>query len=233
MFGMQAQKGEIDGEDSLVKILFLSAIIVLADQVTKLLVKGILIPSIGIDWKGVPLGSSRPIWGDAVRLTYIENPGMAFGIDLGGKLFFSLFSIFASIAIIVYLYKMRHEILAFRISLAFILGGAIGNLIDRVFYGVIFDEGALFYGKVVDFIDCDFFNIDVLGYHMSRWPVFNIADASVTCGVVLLLLVHRRVVEEPVTNRVSTATPSLDVTGPQTSLSDETNHSPDSQSLKP
>jgi signal peptidase II len=175
-----------------VRILFLSTFIVLADQLSKLAVKGISIPFLGISVQGLQLGSSRPILGDFLRLTYIENPGMAFGIDIGGKLFFSLFSILASAAILVYLYKARHESLPFRISLALILGGAVGNLIDRVFYGVLFNDGDLFYGRVVDFIDADFFNVNLFGYHLSRWPVFNVADAAVTCGVLLMLFAHRR-----------------------------------------
>lgn len=172
------------------RILFVSFFIVLSDQIAKLLVKGFSITPLGIHWEG--LHTSRPIIGDLLRLTYIENPGMAFGIDIGGKLFFSVFSVVASIGILLYLYKARNENIAFRISLAMILGGAVGNLIDRVFYGVLFNEAPLFYGKVVDFIDADFFNINILGYQLSRWPVFNIADASVTCGVILMLLSHRR-----------------------------------------
>lgn len=174
------------------KILFLSFFIVISDQITKLLVKGISIPSLGIAIEGWQLGSSRSVIGDVVRWTFVENPGMAFGIDVGGKPFFSVFSIFASIGIMLYLYMARNEHLAFRIALSLILGGAIGNLIDRVFYGVIFNEAPLFYGKVVDFIDVDFFNINIFGYHMSRWPVFNIADASVTCGVLLMLFARPR-----------------------------------------
>src|SRR5208283_62256 len=145
---------------------------------------------------GLLLGSSHSVIGDFLRITYIENPGMAFGIDIGGKLFFSLFSIVASIGILLYLYKARNENFLFRVSLALILGGAVGNLIDRVFYGVLFNDGGLFYGKVVDFIDADFFNVNLFGYHLTRWPVFNIADASVTCGVILMLFAHRRKVEE-------------------------------------
>jgi signal peptidase II len=170
--------------------------IVVVDQITKFMVKGIGIPWLGINIPGVPLGSSRPVFGDLLRITYIENPGMAFGIDIGGKLFFSFFSIVASVGILIYLYRSRNEHLAFRVSLAMILGGAVGNLIDRVFYGVLFDEGPLFYGKVVDFLDADFFNISILGYHMSRWPVFNVADASVTCGVILMLFAHRKSLKE-------------------------------------
>jgi signal peptidase II len=175
-----------------VRILLVSLFIVLADQAAKLAVKGLSIPSLGIEVRGMGLGASKPIIGDFLKLTYIENPGMAFGIDLGGKTFFSIFSIVASIGILYYLYKARAERLPQRFALAMILGGAIGNLIDRVFYGFIFDGGNLFSGRVVDFIDVDFFDINLLGYRLSRWPVFNIADASVTIGVLLLVLFYRK-----------------------------------------
>ncbi len=182
------------------RILYLSLFIVVSDQLSKLMVKGIGLPALGIEIRGLPLGTSRPIFGDFVRLTYIENPGMAFGIDIGGKLFFSLFSILASIGILIYLYRSRNEHVAFRIALALILGGAVGNLIDRVFYGVLFQEAPLFYGKVVDFIDADFFNVNLFGYQLSRWPVFNIADASVTCGVIFMLFAHKKTV--PASDRI-------------------------------
>jgi signal peptidase II len=174
------------------RVVIFSALIVIADQAAKLAVKGFDFPLLGIRAEGVPYGASFPVLGDFLRLTYIENPGMAFGIDVGGKLFFSLFSVLASAGILWYLYRAKDEPLAFRLSLALILGGAVGNLIDRVFYGVIFGEAALFYGRVVDFIDVDFFNVSVFGYTLHRWPVFNIADASVTCGVLLMLVSHRR-----------------------------------------
>lgn len=173
------------------RVLIFSALIVVVDQVTKLMVRGVSIPAFGIHVDGMHYGFSRPLIGNAVRLTYIENPGMAFGIDVGGKLFFSIFSLVASIAIVVYLYRARHDAVGFRFSLAMILGGAVGNLIDRVFYGVIWGDGRFFYGRVVDFIDVDFFNFSVFGHQFSRWPVFNIADAAVTIGVILLLFFHR------------------------------------------
>lgn len=173
------------------RVLILSIIIVLGDQIAKLIIKGVSIPTLGISLPGIPYGSSRPLIGNFLRLTYIENPGMAFGIDIGGKLFFSLFSIVASVAIIAYLYHARRESLGFRLSLAMILGGALGNLIDRVFYGVLYGGAPLFYGRVVDFLDMDFFNVNVFGYQLSRFPVFNVADAAVTLGVILLLFFHR------------------------------------------
>ncbi|MBI4428664.1 MAG: signal peptidase II [Ignavibacteriales bacterium] len=189
------------------RVLYVTGIIVLLDQITKLLVKGFTLSFLDFYHPGMQLGASIPILGDFLRLTFIENPGMAFGIDIGGRLFLTVFSIIASVGILFYLYRIREETLAVRVPLAMILGGAIGNLIDRVFYGVIFGEGSLFYGKVVDFFDVDFFNIDFVGFHISRWPVFNVADASVSLGVLVLLMFHRKFtsVEEP---RVSLAASS-------------------------
>ncbi|MFA6457371.1 MAG: signal peptidase II [Bacteroidota bacterium] len=179
------------------RVLFLTAFIVIADQITKFLVKGIEIPALGFSLKGMQLGSSIQVIGDFLRITFIENPGMAFGIEVvDGKLFLTLFSIAASLGILLYLYVMRTEKILFRISLALILGGAIGNLIDRTFYGLIYGESELFHGKVVDFIDFDFFNIDVWGFYLTRFWVFNIADASVSIGVLMMLIFHRSFVDQ-------------------------------------
>ncbi len=186
-----------EGIDVTVRVLFLTAFIVIADQLSKFMIKGLEVPSLGISLKGMQLGTSIPVIGDFLRVTFIENPGMAFGIEVvDGKLFLTLFSIIASIGILAYLYVMRTEKLLFRISLALILGGAIGNLIDRTFYGVIYGESALFHGKVVDFIDVDFFNIDLWGFALQRFWVFNIADASVSIGVLMMLLFHRSFVDQ-------------------------------------
>lgn len=186
-----------EGNDVIVRVLFVTLFIVIADQLTKFMIKGIDIPMLGISFQGMPLGNSIPVLGDFLRITFIENPGMAFGIEVvDGKIFLTLFSILASVGILLYLYMMRNEKMLFRLSLALILGGAVGNLIDRVFYGVIYGESTLFHGKVVDFIDVDFFNIDFLGFQLSRFWVFNIADASVSIGVVMMLLFHRSFVDQ-------------------------------------
>jgi len=175
------------------KALYLSLTIVIVDQITKLLLKGV--PFLNINgFRG-----SKPILGDFLRMTYVENPGMAFGYDPGGyfKLAISLFSLFASIGLIYYLYTVRKSNLSLRISLAFILGGAVGNLIDRTFYGIFYGYQSLFYGFVVDFIDVDFFKISFLGHNYDRFPVFNIADAAVTIGVLLLLIFYKKNQEMP------------------------------------
>jgi signal peptidase II len=200
------------------RVVYVTGLVVLLDQVAKLYIKGFEIPFLHLYHAGIPLGASYSIFGDYLRITFIENPGMAFGIDVGGKLFLTIFSIVASIGIFLYLYKIRGEALVIRFALALILGGAMGNLIDRVFYGVVFGESSLFYGKVVDFIDVDFFNLDFLGVHLSRFPVFNLADSAVSIGVVMLLVFHRRFTEsETGAATLPTSAPALDTPGEPTS----------------
>lgn len=176
------------------KALYLSFAVVVIDQVTKLMVKGFSIPFLNINYEGMYLGQMIPVFGDFFRFTFVENPGMAFGYDPGSsfKLIISVFSLVASIGLIFYLYVIRDKSWSLKIAIALILGGAIGNLIDRTFYGVFFDYSPLFYGKVVDFFDVDFFDFTLFGRSYDRWPVFNIADAAVTIGVLILLLFYKK-----------------------------------------
>ena len=175
------------------KVLNLSFIVVIVDQITKLMVKGISIPFLNINFEGMEYGSSIAVIGDIFKFTFVENPGMAFGINVGGyaKLLLSLFSLIASIAIVVYIYKTREQKLLFRLSLALILGGAVGNLIDRFFYGMIFDYAPLFYGRVVDFLHFNALGFTIFGKTFDSFPIFNVADSAVTIGVFILLIFHK------------------------------------------
>ncbi|TKJ40471.1 signal peptidase II [candidate division LCP-89 bacterium B3_LCP] len=106
------------------------------------------------------------------KLTYVQNSGIAFGLKPGSPLSLIIFSSLASIVILyILLTSHKNHSLAkpktVRISLALILGGAIGNLIDRIHSG-----------RVTDFLDFDFPD-----FIMTRWPIFNIADSAVTVGV--------------------------------------------------
>lgn len=182
------------------KVLYSTLFIVIADQITKFLVKGGTIPLLNIHVDGMYYGQSINVIGDFFKITFVENPGLAFGIEVGesSKLLLSLFTLFACIGIFYYLYKSRHQRLIIRLALAFILGGAIGNLIDRTLYGVFYNYAPIFYGRVVDFFNVDFFDFTVFGKTFDRWPIFNIADATVTVGVIILLIFHRT---EPVTEK--------------------------------
>ncbi|HMU43232.1 MAG TPA: signal peptidase II [Ignavibacteriaceae bacterium] len=194
------------------RVLFISLIVIVLDQVSKVYVKGISLPIINFKIDGMYPGEIIPVIGEFFRITFIENPGLAFGFDPGidFKLAVSVFSVIASIGLLFYLFKIKDQKFPLRISIAFILGGAIGNLIDRVFYGVFYGYAPLFYGKVVDFFDVDFFDFSLLGKHYDRWPIFNIADASVTIGVLILLIFynfHKK--EETIQSESASATGSM------------------------
>lgn len=190
------------------KVLYSTLFIVIADQITKFLVKGGTIPLLNIHVDGMNYGQSINVIGDFFKITFVENPGLAFGIEVGesSKLMLSLFTLFACIGIFYYLYKSRHQRLIVRLALAFILGGAIGNLIDRTFYGIFYGYAPVFYGRVVDFFNLDFFDFTIFGRTFDRWPIFNIADATVTIGVIILLIFHRT---EPVVEKE--AIPETDI----------------------
>lgn len=171
------------------KLLLLSTLLVLIDQFTKVLVKGFSL--FGIEHKGMYLYESRPVIGELLRWTFVENPGMAFGVDFGMPVILGLFSISASI-FLIYLLKRTEKTgsTGLRLSLALILAGAVGNLIDRVFYGVFYGYGPLFYGKVVDFVDVNMPDMNIFGTELERFYIFNVADAAVSIGVILLLIFY-------------------------------------------
>jgi len=157
-------------------IIYLTATtIVILDQISKYIIKSTM-----------QLYESFNVLGSFFKITYIENAGMAFGIQMGNRPIFVILSILAAIIVFVYLLRMPNDQFLFRFSLALIMGGAIGNLIDR-----------LAVGRVVDFLDVEFFDIslpsfqflciDFPGYSLSRWPVFNVADSAVTCGMILII----------------------------------------------
>jgi len=176
------------------KVLYLSLIVLLTDQISKFYIKGISVPFLNLKLEGMYLGESISVIGDFFRITFTENPGMAFGFDPGSdfKLLISIFSLVASVGLIIYLFIARNRSLSLRIAIALIIAGAVGNVIDRMFYGLIYDYAPLFYGKVVDFFDFDFFNFTLLGRSYERWPIFNIADASVSIGVFILLFFYKQ-----------------------------------------
>ena len=178
-----------------IKYFVIAFVLVIFDQITKLTVKGFNFA--GIEHKGFEYGEIVPVIGNFLQWTYIENHGMALGISFGwGKIFLSLFSLFASVAIIYYIHKISDKIPFYvGLALTLILAGAFGNSIDRCFYGVIFGTAPLFYGGVVDFILVDIpdIHIDFLNIHYNYFPVFNIADSCITCGVILLMFCYNKI----------------------------------------
>ncbi len=174
------------------RVLWITGLIVLVDQVTKVLVVETMYRS-----------QSIPLIGDWLALTYTENPGMAFGISFGPPSLITYFSIFATVVIFIYLVSIRRGFGPYRASLALVLGGAFGNIIDRVFYGAIIYGEPFFQGRVVDFIHVNVWRgylpdtIPLLGgNYVALFPIWNVADMSIVLGVVGILVFqkafHRR-----------------------------------------
>lgn len=140
------------------KILFVSAIMVFADQISKTVVRNTM-----------SLYESIPVIPEFFHLTYVTNDGMAFGINFPlGIYVFSAISIIFTGFLFWYLWSIKDDEIVVRTGVALILAGAIGNLIDRIFLG-----------EVVDFLD-----FMIGDFH---WYVFNLADSCVTVGLGFVL----------------------------------------------
>jgi signal peptidase II len=202
------------------KPLIIIFLVLLIDQVSKIWVK-----------TNMHLGQEFSVLGDWFYIHFTENYGMAFGLEFAGeygKLFLSIFRLCAIGVIAWYMYRLVKEKApqGLVISIALILAGAIGNMIDSAFYGIIFNEsinqiaqmfppeggyGEFLHGRVVDML---YFPI-IEGYFpewLPIWggeyfqffrPVFNVADSAITIGVLMLLLfqksffnVEKKAVEE-------------------------------------
>lgn len=167
------------------RVLWVSLALLVVDQLTKFWVVATMYP-----------GESIPVLGSVLRLTYTTNPGMAFGLEVGPKLFLSLFSIVATVGIAVYLWFVREGPLGYRLALAAVIGGAAGNVVDRTFYGVLFGYAPLFHGEVVDFIHVDVFrgvvDLPLLGpTFVALFPIWNVADMAIVLGVAGVILLQK------------------------------------------
>jgi len=183
------------------KYFLISLLVIIIDQIVKLVVHYNMQP-----------GSQGQILivGELFKLHYLTNPGMAFGLKLDfayGKLILTVFRIGAMFAIGYYLYSLvkNNANKGFLICIALILGGAIGNLIDSIFYGVFLDNAPYdsptpwFHGQVVDMFYIDIWEgylpnwIPLLGGdYMALWPVFNIADASIFIAICIIIIFQKR-----------------------------------------
>jgi signal peptidase II len=191
------------------KAILLVLLTLVADQILKIWVKTTFV-----------LGAQIPLIGNRITLHFIENNGMAFGMEMGGatgKIILTLFRIAAACAIAWYLSTLvrKNVPTGFILSIAAILAGALGNIIDSMFYGMIFSESfyqpatmfpegggysSFMQGRVVDM-----FYMPVINTSWPEWspfrpgesfiffrPVFNIADAAITTGVISIIVFQKR-----------------------------------------
>lgn len=193
-------------------LVLIIALILIIDQIVKFYIK-----------LNYPIGGGFNILGqDWARIHFIENKGMAFGLSFGGEIGKYILSIFRIFMVGFLIYFLRSiikskEAFGLQVSFALIIAGAIGNIIDSAFYGLIFNDSSphrnniaelfpegggyapFLQGKVVDM-----FHFPMINSHFPDWmpiwggdafsffrPVFNVADSSISIGVVLILLFYR------------------------------------------
>jgi signal peptidase II len=194
---------------TLKKSLLIIGVILFIDQALKIWVKTHMM-----------LGDEYRIFGNWFIIHFVENNGMAFGMEVAGKfgkVFLSVFRIVAVAGIGYYLYKLtkKDAPIGLIVSVSMVLAGALGNIIDSAFYGMIFNESYLqianflpadggyssfLHGKVVDM-----FYFPIVEGTYPEWlplvggnsfvffrPVFNIADSSITIGILILLLFQKQ-----------------------------------------
>lgn len=193
------------------KVFVIIALIVIADQVLKIYIK-----------TNYHIGESHNVLGNWFQFYFVENEGMAYGWKLGGQWGKILLTIFRMAAVIFGVFYIRKIIkkkfhTGFIICVALIFAGALGNLIDSMFYGLIFDYSSpiamnvaqifpahgyagFLHGNVVDML-----YFPVIDTHFPAWfpfwtgeefvffrPIFNIADASISVGIITILLFQKR-----------------------------------------
>lgn len=197
------------------KALIIILSILVADQILKFWVK-----------TNMSLGEEVKILGNWFIILFVENNGMAFGFEFAGeygKMFLSIFRILAVSAIGWYLVKLSKQNLpvGFIASVALIFAGAVGNIIDSAFYGLIFNHSygqvatlmpdgggyaGFLHGKVVDMLYFPVIKGTYPGW-FPFWggndfvffrPVFNVADSSITIGITMILLFYRQQFNKPV-----------------------------------
>ena len=170
------------------KILFLSVSIFLIDQISKISVRGFSFPLLNINISGLRLGESKAVFENIFHITLVENPGIAFGIDPGEALgdMILILTILTCIGFFIYLIFAKKADIKYKIAIASILGGAAGNLFDRIFYGVFYNYAPLFKGNVVDFMDIRLIRFFLFDNIQGNY-VFNLADISILFGVFLLI----------------------------------------------
>lgn len=164
------------------KLLLLGILLVVIDQVIKVLVK-----------TNMSLGERIPLIGDWCQLCFVENDGMAFGFSFGGKIgkfCLSLFRIALSVVLVWWIGSLnkKQAPTGVLVGLTLITAGAIGNIMDCLFYGIIWDYAPFMFGRVVDMFWFPIIKTAEKVIFFS--PVFNFADSCVSIGAFYLVLFH-------------------------------------------
>ena len=186
------------------KPILLILLVLIADQVLKTWIK-----------TNMFLGQEFKIFGNWFIIHFTENNGMAFGLEFGGEFGKLALSLFRVIAVAGIGYGLHHLIKhkyhrGLILNVALIFAGALGNIIDSVFYGSIYKYAGLFHGRVVDMLYFPIINgtfpswVPIWGNEPFEFfrPVFNLADAAISIGVISILVFQKKYFKEEVVDEV-------------------------------
>lgn len=159
-----------------------AGLVIFLDQVSKYLVRT------------TPELQNKTLIEGWLQLFYTKNPGMAMGISWADTWVISLVAIAASILILVYIFKTAKEAnLAYMILMGMIIGGAFGNIADRLFMARVMGYGGVLDGHVVDFIH---FSLTIQGWAVFPY-IFNVADMAISIAIITMLVFHKKILPDP------------------------------------
>lgn len=194
------------------KTILLVVLVLLIDQASKIFIK-----------LNFALGEHVEVF-SWFQIYFVENNGMAFGMEIIGKLFLTLFRIVAVSGLIYFLYRLIKSGArqGYILSIALLLAGAAGNIFDSLFYGLIFSDSygmaatfmpetggyaPLFYGKVVDMLYFPLIK-SATGETLFFSPVFNIADSAISISVAIILIFFRKDLNDSLETKKIDSTPN-------------------------
>lgn len=161
----------------LLALLVPATVVLVIDQITKWLIRT------------TPELQNKVLIDGWLQFYFTKNPGMALGIDVLSTPVISAIAILAVSGILIYILRNLQEAsVGYLICMGLIVGGAFGNISDRLFMGLIMDYGGMLEGHVVDFI---YFSLQIGDWTVFPY-IFNVADIAISCSIILLLLFNRR-----------------------------------------
>jgi signal peptidase II len=123
-----------------------------------------------------------PVIPGLFSLTFAQNRGVAFGMEFASPAMLLLMTGIITLSVLFYVFRSKRSDAIFLVPFALVVGGGIGNMIDRIVIG-----------RVTDFIYFDIYHGTIFGHSVSLWPIFNVADSAITIGACMLVMFHSRV----------------------------------------
>lgn len=189
----------------LIALLTPASIVLVLDQITKYIIRT------------SPELQNKVLIEGWLRLYYTQNPGMAMGIDWLPTMVVSSVAILAVTGIVVYLLRsMESATIGYLIFMGMILGGAFGNITDRLFMGYVEGNGGILEGHVVDFI---YFSLKIKDWTVFPY-IFNVADIGISVSIISLLVFSKKLLPDPNAEEANESTAEVEILGDEAAVED-------------